>query len=201
MSEVSRQESPLVQCLRVSHSTRHFAQAGVVLSERALLGHLNLRGNPAEQGFPEAVSATLGCALPVQPNTVAEGDEGAALWLGPDEWLLVTPPGKQNDLLLALRQALGGLSAAVTDVSSGQTVISVSGRHVRDVLAKGCTLDLHPKAFGQGSCAQTLMAKTPALLWLQDTTWIDVIVRRSFADYLWQWLEDAAEEFGFAVAE
>jgi sarcosine oxidase subunit gamma len=88
----------------------------------------------------------------------------------------------------------------VTDVSSGQTVIAIDGEYARDLLAKGCTLDLHPRVFGPGACAQTLLAKAPVLICQRrDATRFELIVRRSFADYLWRWLEEAAKEFGMAI--
>ena len=164
------------------------------------LGHLNLRGDPADQALLAAVEGVLGFGLPLEPNTVAEAGELAALWLGPDEWLVLTPPGQEAGLAGALRDALGDVFAAVTDVTGGQTVINLRGASVRDVLAKGCTLDLHPRAFGPGRCAQTLVAKAMVTVrQVDESPSFDLIVRRSFADYLAQWLEDAAQEYGLAV--
>ena len=195
MSETVYRESPLVQC-RVNDRDVE-TQSGVVMSERSFLGHLNLRGDPADKDFLKTVEGALGFALPLEPNTVEESGERAALWLGPNEWLILTAPDEQEGLLQSLREALGEIFAAVTDVSGGQTVIALSGPHARDVLAKGCTLDLHPRVFGPGRCAQTLVAKSGALIRQRDKEpSFELIVRRSFADYLWRWLEDAAGEYG-----
>ena len=138
--------------------------------------------------------------LPLDPNTVAEGPDVTALWLGPNEWLLLTSPDRQYETIGALRNALGNLFAAVIDVSSGQTIINIRGHHARDVLSKGCSLDLHPRGFGPEQCAQTNLAKATAIIrQLDELPSYDIIVRRSFADYLARWLNDAAQEYGVAV--
>jgi sarcosine oxidase subunit gamma len=199
MADAISYESPLIGCFRVSHSTTDPGQAGVLLSERAMLGHINLRGNPADTAFMQGVAGVLGYELPTAPNTVAAGGDSHALWLGPDEWLLLTPTDSEVDWVKRLEQALAGCVASVNGIGGGQTVIAISGGQVRDVLAKGCPLDLHPAVFTVGQCAQTHVAKAAVLLWPRDLTGIDVIVRRSFADYLWTWLEDAAEEYGLSV--
>lgn len=128
---------------------------------------------------------------------MAEGRELSALWLGPDEWLLLTQQDQEAGIIHTLREALGGLFAAVTDISSGQTVINIRGEDARDVLAKGCSLDLHRRVFGPGRCAQTHIAKAAVLISLRDESpSFDLIVRRSFAEYLGLWLRDAAQESG-----
>lgn len=195
MSETPPRESPLVQCDVAAQS--RFQEAPVMLAERPFLGHVNLRGDPADSAFVQAVEAVLELALPVQPNTVSEDKDRIAFWLGPDEWLLMTPPDGETELIHALRKSLAGLFAAVTDVTGGQTIITVKGSFARDLLAKGCPLDLHPRVFGPGRCAQTHIAKTAALIRPQDgqPPVFEIIVRRSFADYLWRWLEDGAVEY------
>ena len=197
MSEATM-ESPLVLARRLDHGRAQPAAAGVRLGEQTFTGLVNLRGRPDDEGFTGAVKSRLG-NLPTTPNTVSEHGRRLICWLGPDEWLILTPPGGETQLVDGLRQALEGQFAAVTDVTSGYTLITVDGPHSRDVLAKGCTLDLHPRVFAAGACAQSLVAKAGALLLPRDEARIDLVVRRSFADYLWRWLEDAAEEYGLAV--
>ena len=81
-------------------------------------------------------------------------------------------------------------------------MINLSGENARDALAKGCTLDLHPRVFTQGQCAQTLIAGANATIHCVDAApSLDIIVRRSFAEYLALWLHDAAQEYGAAVIQ
>ena len=174
--------------------------AGVVVSERPFLGHVSLRGDPGDGGFTSAAEAVLGFRLPTEPNTTAGKGGLLALWLGPDEWLVVTPPDAQTPLAQSLEAALEGMHAAVTDVTGGQTVITLSGPRARDVLAKGCPLDLHPSVLRPGDCAQTLLAKANVIIrCVDDSPSYELTVRRSFADYAALWLQDAAQEYGCAV--
>ena len=174
--------------------------AAVVISERPFLGHLNLRGDPADGGFTKASAGVLGFRLPTDPNT-AVGEGGLlALWLGPDEWLVVTPPDAQTSLAQSLEAELDGIHASVTDGTGGQTVITLSGPRAREVLAKGCPLDLHPAVFKPGDCAQTLLAKANVTIrCVGDSPSFELIVRRSFAEYTALWLRDAALEYGCAI--
>ena len=104
-----------------------------------------------------------------------------------------------------LREALADVHCAVTAVGESRTRIRVSGPKARDLLAKGCPLDLHPEAFGEpGRCAQSHVAKALVVLHLiaddpAEGASFDIYVLRSFAEYLWCWLEDAAREYGLAV--
>ena len=129
----------------------------------------------------------LGVPLP-GPNTVATAGERSILWLGPDEWLVVGPP---DDPVAA---ELTGDS--VVDVSANRTTIELAGPHARDILEKGTSIDLHPRAFGPGRCAQTLLARAQVVLaQLTAEPTYHVLVRGSFASYLADWLVDAAREF------
>lgn len=188
------QESPLVLTIANEPNTHgHITPAPVMLSELALRGYINLRGQG--NNFAKAINETTGITLPVKPNTTHENGDQVLCWLGPNEWMLITSPDQQNQAVKQLSTALQEQFAAVTDVSSGYTTIMISGIQARTVLAKGCTLDLHPAVFGQKQCAQTLLAKAPVLLRPVTDDQIEVIVRRSFADYLWRWLTDATDEY------
>ncbi len=200
MSTDAGRTSPLDHFTKTTGSAVPVGRAGVVISERPFLGHLNLRGDPSDRAFMDGVERALGLALPVEPNTVSVGDALQALWLGPDEWLIVTPRDEQVAVADALVEALVGVFASVTDVTGGQTVVTLSGERSRDVLAKGCSLDLPPRKFGEGQCAQTLVAGANVTLrWAGPEPSYDLIVRRSFADHLVLWLHDAALEYGIVV--
>ncbi len=195
-------DSPLAQFLAAELGGETPAEAGVQLSERAFMGHINLRGEPSDQTFLEIAEDVLGVGLPLEPNTVSEGHDVTLLWLGPNEWLILTSPGGQHEIIPSLRNALGNLFSAVTDVSGGQTIINIQGPHARDVLSKGCTLDLHPRFFGPGQCAQTNIDKATATIrQLDESPSYHIIVRRSFADHLASWLKDGAQEYGVVLID
>jgi sarcosine oxidase subunit gamma len=170
------------------------AVPGLVL--RSGFTKLDLRGDPRDARFLDAAARTLGLALPLVPSTSAGTGRVGALWLGPDEWLVIAEDEAPEALTSRLCSALGGLHAAVTDVSDARVVFRVSGPAARDLLAKGCSLDLHDRVFGPGACAQTLLARIPVLLHRTGPgDDLDVYVPRSFAEHLRGWLADASLEF------
>lgn len=197
-----RQESPLAGVLSntVAGDT---GSPGVILAERPFLGYVNLRGDAGDATFPAAVEGVLGVSLPVVPNTIAEGEDITVCWMGPDEWLLVLPPGEQTRCVAGLSQVLGQLHASAVDTTGGYTLVNVAGARRRELLAKGCTLDLHPASLSPGQCAQTNLGKAGVLLIPRgessDAQSFDVILRRSFADYLGIWLEHSGREYGLRI--
>lgn len=177
------------------------AAATVHLAEQPHRGKLNLRGDPGDKDFLAAAGRALGLVLPTNPNT-ASGDGGcAALWLGPDEWLIACSPGDEADLWDKLATALARVHHSVVDVTDSLTTIRVDGPRAADLLAKGCPLDLHPRAFPPGSVGQSTLAKADAVVHClaqggDSGPVFEVYVRRSFAEYLWLWLQDHGREYG-----
>lgn len=176
-----------------------FEGNGVSLVEQPHTGKVILRGDPADPTFVGAVRGALELDLPLAPNTSSETPPVSALWLGPDEWMLICAPGSETAVGESLRAVLNGLHVAVVDVSDARTVLQLSGPSSRTVLAKGCALDLHPSAFGFGDVAQTLVAKASVILHQtadesdEGGPSFDIYVARSFADYLWCWFQDAID--------
>ncbi|MGX1478997.1 UNVERIFIED_CONTAM: heterotetrameric sarcosine oxidase gamma subunit [Streptomyces canus] len=96
-----------------------------------------------------------------------------------------------------VRQALDGAPGSVVDVSANRTTLELSGPAAREVLEKGCPLDLHPRAFGPGRAVSTTVGPIAVLLWqLDDGPTYRLLPRSSFADYLARWLIDAMSEYG-----
>jgi sarcosine oxidase subunit gamma len=117
--------------------------------------------------------------LPMVPNTwTRPGDGSEALWLGPDEWLLIGPTATAR-------------AEFVVDVSANRAVLDLTGPGVCEFLSKGSSLDLHPDHWAHGACAQTMLAKAPVILQQREAA-TRVFVRPSFADYLVEWFLAAA---------
>lgn len=193
MVEASRRLSPLAG---MAEALRHASSPSVQLVEQPCLGQFALRGDPSNGDFVEAVSGALGLAVPVSVGEVAGGADLTVLMLGPDEWLLVRPADADAEPIFRLRTALARRHASLIDLSSGRSAITLSGPKARAVLQKGVTLDLHPRAFGPGRCAQTLMARTPVLLeQIDETPTYRLFVRSSFARHFALWLIEAAREY------
>ncbi|MET1028910.1 MAG: sarcosine oxidase subunit gamma family protein [Dongiaceae bacterium] len=177
------------------------ATAGVILGEAAHRTILNIRGDSNDPAFTGAVKSVTGVDLPSTANTVNRAGDSSLLWLGPNEWWLVTSPDRADELVPALRQAFQGQHTAVIDVSESRTAITLTGPKARDLLARGISLDLHPRVFGPGQCAQTSLSKCNVVLHqVDEKPGYDIYVLKSFSDYLWQWLEKVAGDFGLAIS-
>ena len=158
------------------------------------LGKLNIRG---DNSLKAAVKAATGCHFPPLANHFETAGERHLVWLGPDEYLLLCESGKEKALYDTLISTIKTNHYAITDVSDSLCALSLSGAAVRDVLAKGCSLDFLPSKFGAGRCAQSLLAHAGiTLMALPDDAFI-LICRTSFAPYVHDWLVDAALEYGY----
>jgi sarcosine oxidase subunit gamma len=142
-------------------------------------------------------SERLGVDLPTVPNTWVPTDAGRAVWLGPDEWLLTSTAEAPEELEARVRAAVVPLGGSAADVSAQRIAVRLTGTRVRDVLAKGCSIDLHPRVFGRGRSAQSTLGLAGVVLLALTDAGDDyvVLVRSSFAGYLADWLLDAALEF------
>src|SRR5258708_1517708 len=158
------QESPLIGVSDLMKAHHAAASKKFRLNERPFLELVNLRGDPRDAAFASAVESVTGCRPPAKPNTVARGNGYGVLWLGPDEFLVRSQQQQGATLEAKLRHALAGQFASAVDVGSGYTVLEVSGEKVRDVLARGWPLDLHPRALATGQCAQSHSSKASIVL-------------------------------------
>jgi len=191
MPDLFQQESPLVQ-IKLSEARGNAPE----IREIPFLGYLNLRGKPGNTAFVAAVLKVLGTEPPTEPNTMVESGDYRIYWLGPDEWLVITPTEQQSKVQANLLKSLKGVFSSVVDNSSGLTMVEISGENAGALLATDCPLDLHPSAFNAGQCAQTRLAKAGMTIApLRKETGFEVIIRRSFADYLLLWMQDAAVAF------
>ncbi|MEV6765140.1 sarcosine oxidase subunit gamma family protein [Streptomyces sp. NPDC051105] len=192
----SAQRSPLADAAHRLAAVTRSSRGAIRLAELPFLAQVNVRLD-AKGPAADGVGLALGLPLPLEPGTVVHTGEVTAVWLGPDEWLVVGRPGTERELEDRIRSAAGSEPVAVTDVSAQRTTLLVGGPRARDLLSHGCALDLHPRAFGPGRCAQTTLARTQVVLVARAESragfWL--LVRSSFAGYLVDWLLDAAVEY------
>lgn len=196
-----KSESPLAMVRPGVALAASARDAGVVVREKPFLGHLIVRGRALDEGFRAGVERALGLALPLALGPVPRDDtRGLSIqWMSPDEWLIVVPAGLEFDTEAALRRELSG-HYAVMNVSGGQTVLELTGPGVRELLMKCTPYDLHPRHFPVGKGVSSVFAKSSAVIrCIAEERW-ELVIRRSFADYLYRWILDAAEEFGVFVA-
>ena len=98
-------------------------------------GCLNLRGNLGDAGFRNAVAAVTGVEPPVESCTWRRAGDAAVYWLGPDEWLLVLPAGREADVERQLRDALAA-SFSIVGTSGTHCFLNLSGPASGYVLQK-----------------------------------------------------------------
>jgi sarcosine oxidase subunit gamma len=167
------------------------------IAEAPFIGKLILRGAPA--AVADAVQGALGLPLPDALSSTATGD-AAALWLGPDEWMIVSAEAQAAEVSAKAAAGLAGRHHQVVDVGDYYTVVEARGEKARPALMKLTTLDLHPRAFRPGMVAGSVFGRANATVWLrQDQEEAGVFwlfIRWSMADYLWCALADAGREWG-----
>nr|WP_067285693.1 sarcosine oxidase subunit gamma family protein [Marinobacterium profundum] len=195
-----RAESPLYHADLATVAKQGPKTGGVTLQEHKLLGHLVIRGNQDNAGFLAGARAVLGFDLPTQPLTAAEDGALSVRWIAPDEWLVIMPGKEAFELENRLRAAMSG-HVAIVNVSGGQTVLELSGPDARAVLKKSTPYDVHDRNFPVGKVVTTVFAKSQAVIRRTGEQNWELVIRRSFADYLWLWLQDACAEFGLVVKD
>ena len=158
--------------------------------------HFNLRGNESDGAFLSDIEECLQQTLPTT-NTVDSNGHHRIYWLGPDEWLIVTLEGMPVPQSAGLDTVSRNHGAALNNLSGGQVLLQLTGHRVERLLAKGCPLDLHEGVFPVGACAQSGLAKANVLIARVDTSGgFEIIVRRSFSDYVLNWLAHSGKTIG-----
>ena len=166
------------------------ADAALHLTDLPPCTRLILRGRPAAI---EAATAPLGFALPEKPCRAVTMQDRSALWLGPDEWLILAVPS--DPVAEALTQNLQPHPHSLVDVSHRQTAIELTGPAAADVLNAGCPLDLDTTAFPPGMCTRTVLAKSEMILWRVAEEKFHLEVTRAFAPYVRRFLLEAARDY------
>jgi len=170
--------------------------ATVTLREKDFTGRMVLR---ALDDIYDEMQALLGIALPVKPNTISQSEQITVFWLRERQWLIVTKPDYYEEYLRQIQNLLQDKDSSLVDLSDGYTALELSGSMARDVIMKGCPLDIHPGVFPPGSMAQTRIVHADILLHYVEENVYNLYIRNSFAEYLLRWLTDAALEYGIHV--
>ncbi|MER6285958.1 sarcosine oxidase subunit gamma [Streptomyces sviceus] len=192
---VALRTSPLAHLTERMRAAAVPGARGVTLAELPFLTMVNVRVDPASEAA-DRIGRTLGAPLPRRCGDTAASTRRTAVWLGPDEWLVISR-ADAGIVAAELREALQGAPGSVVDVSANRTTLELSGPSAREVLEKGCPLDLHHRVFGPGHAVSTTVGPVAALLWqTDDTPTYRLLPRSSFADYLARWLIDAMSEYG-----
>jgi sarcosine oxidase, subunit gamma len=173
----------------------------ITLTEVPIGAAWNVQGDASRADFTDQAARQFSIALPTVPNTTARGDAPMAFWLGPRSWLLVAESaGPPLADFVKTRDAMNAAGGALFDLTASWVAYRLAGSHATDALATGCPLDLHPRAFRAGDCAQSLFGRVNALLYKSDDapTFL-IMVARSFARDVSQSL--ASIEVHYTIAD
>jgi sarcosine oxidase subunit gamma len=190
-------QSPLQHLALPGHSSVD-SQGDLRFCEVGLLGHLILRCRADDAAQLAAFERVMGIALPTAPLQSIETPAYIVRWLSPDEWLITVPALQTCTLEQRLRDEIPGHFALV-DSSGGLTLYQLAGPQVVNLLKKCVAVDLHPQAFPVGKVVSTVFAKHQVILRRRETDAFELLVRRSYADYVWRWISDASAEFGLTI--
>jgi len=165
---------------------RVYGGNGVTLVPMEACDRISLR---AEDKAVAGLGKAIGLKLPKKPGQSVTKDETSALWVGPDEWFIIGADGA--GLEDKLNKVKTGLYSAVS-INHRNTAITVSGPNAATALNAGCPRDLSLEVFPVGTCSRTIMGKAEIILWRTDKNAFHVECWRSFSDYVWKHLVDAA---------
>jgi sarcosine oxidase subunit gamma len=142
-----------------------------------------------------AVLSTLGLA-DIPAIGASGGRDGASLLgIGPSIWLLVMEPGTALPSTLTAGGAIGSAFTVALDASHAYTRIAIAGPKASELLAKGCAIDLHPRRFLPGGCAVAALAGMRCTIWRVAHEAFEILIGRSYAVSLWEWLRDVTAEY------
>ena len=183
----------LISPINESHSYNNFS-----MKEKTPVVKINLRGNLENKEFASKAGKILGMILPKEPCSTSTKEKITCLWLGPTEWLLVsndtvTESSNNNQLEQVLFDNISKLNlGAVTNVSDHYTIFKLTGSNIFEVLSKGCPFDFYSDNFGDYKVVQTILNHVDVTIHKKNKDEVDLYVRRSFSEYLWEWIKDAA---------
>jgi sarcosine oxidase subunit gamma len=176
------------------------AATGVTLSETTIAGAWNVQGDAHRPEFLAAGRQAFDLALPTAPNATTRTHALTALWLGPASWLVVAADESALAEVDVVRDTLNAAGGAVFDVSTSRVAWTIAGGQAATVLAKGCPLDFHQRAFAEGTCAQSVFARVNALFYRRAAAPVfTMLVARSFARDAWRALCLSAAPCGYDV--
>ena len=167
-------------------------EGAVRVARGAPRGMVTLRGDLGSAALAKSVKAAVGVEVPGMRRMAMAGGRGA-LWMSPDELLLVLPEGQAAAAVAGLSQVLAGAHHLAADVSDARAVFRLTGDMgvIRETLAKLTPADLSPEGFGAGEVRRTKLGQVAAAFWIEDGG-VTVVCFRSVAAYVFDLLADAA---------
>lgn len=169
------------------HEGGHFVR----VEETGLRGQVTLRVDLALPTVPAALADAVGLEVPAMRKVMVK-DTRVAVWMAPDELLLVMPHGEVQGAVEALGKAFAGVHHLALDVSDQRVIFRLTGERVAELLAKGAPVDLSERAFPVGAMRRTHIAEIPVGFWRRESTEWEIVCFRSMAPHLGEWLRQCS---------
>ena len=176
-----------------SHTYNNFS-----MKEKTPVAKINLRGDIENREFGSKVGKALGIILPKESCSTSTKEKITCMWLGPNEWLLVSNDvvSKESNEYELEKILFDGISktnlGAVTNVSDQYTIFNLTGSNIFEILSKGCPFDFNSVSFGNNKVVQTILNHIDVTIHKKSESNVDLYVRRSFSKHLWDWLKDSS---------
>jgi len=174
------------------------SNGAIIISKLHDVGLINFR---CADDLKDQLKRVFHLSAPTVPNSMISRGMRRVLWLGPDEMLLIFEQQKEAELCRLFEEVYQGKHYAATVISDALQLYYLEGIETRNLLAKGCALDLHKSVFAQGQCAQSLLAHAGLTLACEAEDKFLLICRASFSNYVETWLKDASIEYGYMMKE
>ena len=177
-----------------SHTYNNFS-----MKEKTPVAKINLRGDLENKDFASKIGKLLGLILPKESCSTSTKEKITCMWLGPNEWLLVSNnivDKESNDYeleQLLFKDISKTKLGAVTNVSDHYTIFNLTGSNIFEILSKGSPFDFNSENFGDNKVVQTILNHVDVSIHRKSENDVDLYVRRSFAGYLWDWLKDSGK--------
>ena len=170
---------------------------GVTIEELSLTGKINIRGKSSDKEFMKNIGSALNLVLPIEPNVRIFNNNISIMWLGPNEWLVITPENEKDGIISLLKSNLNPQKTAITDVSFNRTILRLEGEKVFTLLSKFLVANLEKILKTNFSVAQTIFLKIPVLFVRNNTdeepTSLDLHLNRSHTNYVYELLVDGSK--------
>ena len=170
---------------------------GVTIEELSLTGKINIRGKSSDKEFMKNIGSALNLVLPIEPNVRIFNNNISIMWLGPNEWLVITPENEKDGIISLLKSNLNPQKTAITDVSFNRVVLRLEGEKVFTLLSKFLVANLEKILKTNFSVAQTIFLKIPVLFVRNNTdeepTSLDLHLNRSHTNYVYELLVDGSK--------
>ena len=171
-------------------------QENISVKEITPVMKINLRGKKRE--FLTNVGKNLNMILPTEANTSTTSDKLTAIWLSPDEWMivsneLVSKETNKYELQEILFNSISKTTlGAVVDVTDQFVQLELKGENIYEIFSAGSPFNFNQFREKKGSTTQTVLNHVDVILHHKDKNIVNLFVRRSFAEHLWSWIEDCS---------